>query len=260
MQTSRIAVIGVALAAGLAAALLVSTNNRPPPAPQIVQQAPEIQYEEILVAASPIGIGTFIDSSHLHWVPWPAESIPEGVYIRSQNADRASELIGQVMNAQLFPGDPVREDHLYAPSGNYMATVLGPDRRAVSIPIDPLSSAGGFVLPGDRVDIILVQVAGAAGNSFEAKTVMENVLVLAIDTTTAGDTDEKALPGAQIATFEVSSAQADLVARLPQMGAVVLALRGSRDSSGLGREARILLKSKTIKTVKYGVVSNVTVE
>ena len=134
-----------------------------------------------------------------------------------------------------------------------MAAILPKGRRAIAVPVEAVTTAGGVILPGDKVDLILTRARnGRSGDGFTSETILANIRVLAIDTTTAGEQDEKALPPGRTATLELSPEQAEVVAQAQQVGTIALALRSAADSADDADDGFV---GGGVNFVKYGLTS-----
>ncbi len=161
-------------------------------------------------------------------------------------------LTGAVVREVFLKGEPITERKLVrAGEAGVMAVTLNPGMRAMSIPVAVESAAGGFILPGDRVDVVLsrqVQNATGAGgsNDFRSETVMRNVKVLAIDQTLKAEDGAQSVVGAT-ATLEVGANDAEALALADAQGDLALVLRSYADVGGpSGKTARPdLLRSNT---------------
>lgn len=159
-------------------------------------------------------------------------------------------LTGAVVREVLLKGDPVTERKLVrAGESGVMAVVLNPGMRAMSIPVSVESAAGGFILPGDRVDVVLSrQVQIANEQEFRSETVMRNVKVLAIDQTTKPEDGAQTVVGAT-ATLEVGADDAEALALADAQGDLALLLRSYADVGGpSGRTARPQLTRGDVST------------
>ena len=154
MKGARLVVLGIAVAAGgLAAILAGGYESAPPPPPA---PAPQIATVDILVARNDIGIGTALSDQDIQWQTWP-ESATNSAFIRkSEHPDALQQFIGAIVRVPMAAGEPVRENKVIRGKGSgYMAAILPRGMRAYSTEISPETGAGGFILPNDRVDVIL---------------------------------------------------------------------------------------------------------
>lgn len=205
---------------------VLSNNRAAPVQAEAVPQAPK--GKRILVASSDLPAGTLVQASHLRWRVWPADDGLEKIYI-VEGARTAEEFTGAVVRQGMRAGEPVTAGRLVKPGDRgFLAAVLSPGMRAVSVAINGVTGIGGFVFPGDRVDLILTQrikrPEGAEGGDRRAsETVLSDVRVLAMDQRTNDQKGEVKV--AQIATLEVSTRQAEAVALAAEIGHLSLSLR-----------------------------------
>jgi len=206
----------------------VLSNNRAAPV-QSEAAAPQAPVgKRILVASSDLPAGTLVQPSHLRWRVWPADDGLEKTYV-VEGARTAEEFTGAVVRQGMRAGEPVTAGRLVKPGDRgFLAAVLNPGMRAVSVAINGVTGIGGFVFPGDRVDLILTQRVkrpeGAEGGDRRAsETVLSDVRVLAMDQRTNDQKGEVKV--AQIATLEVSTRQAEAVALAAELGHLSLSLR-----------------------------------
>jgi pilus assembly protein CpaB len=153
-----------------------------------------------------------------------------------QSGGPKQPFLGAVVREPIAAGEPIITRKIVkAGDSGYLAVVLAPGQRAVSIPVTVDSAAGGFILPGDRVDVILTRkldASGAAGGGnalYVTQTVLRNMKVLAIDQTTQADKDAAAVIGATV-TIEVSADEAETLAVSKMAGSLSLSLRSYADA------------------------------
>lgn len=233
MKAARILVLAVALVAGGVAAFLASSGDKPaapPPAP--VAQLPTV---DVLIAKGDIGMGTAVSEKDLQWQTWP-EATTRGAYILKKDRPNAiQELAGAITRAPFSAGEPIRESKLIKANGaaGFMAAILPSGMRAVSTEISPETGAGGFILPNDRVDVILSRrVREVEGRSIPptSETILSNVRVLAIDQTVEEKNGQRVVVG-KTATLELSPRQAEKLSQSRQQGTLSLALRSLLDAN-----------------------------
>ncbi len=255
MKIARLVVLGVAVVAGLLAARLVLTSNSEPQQAAQVEETPkEVVTEDVLVAAADVKLGSQLNDEDMKWVAWPKDAVPENVILRSASPDAMADFAGRIAKAPIYGGEPVRAERLIDTDRGFMSAILPKGKRAIALPVEALTTAGGFILPGDKVDLILTKaIGGRDGGSFESETILENVRVLAIDTTTAGEQDDKSLTPGQTATLELAPAQAEIVAQAQQAGVISLALRSAQDSADDEGGAQTV--SSGVNFVRFGVSS-----
>jgi pilus assembly protein CpaB len=253
MKAARILVLTVALAAGGGAAFLIGSNQekKEPDAP-----APVAQFEttDVLIAKSDIGMGTAISSQDLQWQAWPAATTGESYITKKDKPNAIEELGGAITRAPFTAGEPIREAKLIRANGaaGFMAAILPSGMRAVSTEISPETGAGGFILPNDRVDVILSRRPrdDAKANALPpvSETILTNVRVLAIDQTVEEKNGQRVVVG-KTATLEIAPRQAETLTQARQLGTLSLALRSLLDASKMSEEDH----RREINTVRYGV-------
>jgi pilus assembly protein CpaB len=240
MKTARLAVLGTALAAGIAAAVLAGRSKPPEIA---AQPPPPMSTDGVLVAANELSFGALVDASDLRWEDWPKDHIPEGLVRKSTSPGGVEELQGSIVRSNFAAGEPLRRDRLVkGPHSGFLAAVLSKGTRAVAINIDTQGSseAGGFILPNDRVDVIhIFQDEGAARNgitnSFVSQTILTNIRVLAIGQNFQERNGERVITGAN-ATLELTPFQAETIILAQRSGQLSLILRSMTDANAAAEQ------------------------
>ncbi|MGA9604321.1 MAG: Flp pilus assembly protein CpaB, partial [Methyloceanibacter sp.] len=228
--------------------------------PREVQQVERtVGATDVLVAANPINLGDSIRGDDLKWQEWPVQGVTPGLITRDAQPDAPTKLSGAVARAPFIVGEPIKEQKLIKVSeGGVMAAILPAGMRAISTPIREETSAGGFILPNDRVDVILshkMQVGSKEEPVSEA--VLRNVRVLAIGQEIETKGDDKVATG-KTATLELTPRQAEILTLAQSMGDISLSLRSLADSTPNGAEPVGKLgenSSGSVKFLKYGVPS-----
>jgi pilus assembly protein CpaB len=240
MKVARIAVLGVALAAGGGAALLIGRD--PPPEPQLTEgPAPAVATTEVLVAAADLTLGQGVKSGDLRWQAWPAEMVPAGAVKRTETQNGLDEFLGATVRMAILAGEPVRREKLVKGQGGFMSAILPSGMRAVAIATDHrgTTSAGGFILPNDRVDVIQTSQAVADGGATipMSQIILSNIRVLAIGQNIQEHNGEKVITG-ETATLELTPEQAEMVVLAQKVGQLSLALRSMADVNETGTPQR----------------------
>jgi pilus assembly protein CpaB len=254
MNVARLSLLGVAvLAAGAAAFLMRSMTHREAKAKPAVIEAPA---SEVLVAAHALVPGAVLTPADLKWQKWPQEAVNDS-YFTSKTAPRAAEdAAGAIVRAHVEPGEPLtRAKFVKAKDAGFMAAMLTPGMRAVSIKISEETSAGGFILPGDQVDVISTRKTDetSGARAFNSETVLENVRVLAIGQAFEPTGNDKTVVG-KTATLELLLAQAELVAAAEAEGDLSLALRSAAQGELTGSISKPAPRASAniIRTLRYG--------
>ena len=242
MKTAQIAVLGIALVAGGGAAYLMSQPATPPPAP-VVAAAPTVETVKVLVAAGDINVGTALSPNDLKWQEWPAATAGGGTYItEAATPGGIQEWTGAVVRIPFVAGEPIRAQKLIKAGGSgFLSAILPAGMRAVTINITVDTAAGGFILPNDRVDVIMArrdtETTKQTGNeSWSSETILRDVRILAIDQQIQDKDGEKTIKGAT-ATIELNPKQAETIAVAKAMGVLSLSLRSLADAAPKAGEA-----------------------
>lgn len=259
MNVARIAVLALALtAAGLAAFLARNLVSDPgeKAAPQIVV-APTA---EVLVAASDISLGSRIAKSDLSWQSWPENAVGGAYITRRGRPDAMDRFTGTIARSPLLAGEPITDGKLVSfDNAGFMSALIGPGMRAVSTKISPETGAGGFILPNDRVDVVLTErqreTDGASQGGFRTETILSNVRVLAIDQHFKEVEGDQVVVG-KTATLELTPGQAEELALGSAKGEIALSLRSLADSDPnaaiIGDTKRKRNSGGTLRVIRYG--------
>jgi pilus assembly protein CpaB len=244
MNTARIVVLTIALAAGgLAAYLASGFGDKPPPA-----QAIALQTVDVLVAKADIGLGQTVTAEAMQWQTWPAATASTSFIRRNDRPDATTQIAGSIARAPFIAGEPIREPKLVKANGSgFMAAILPTGMRAVSTEISAETGAGGFILPNDHVDVMLSK--REKDNIVTSQVVLANVRVLAIDQAPKEKEGQNAVLG-KTATLELSPGDAEILARARQSGTLSLALRSIADGKTTDVVATV---DNTLITVYRGV-------
>lgn len=233
MYVSRLFAPVLALAAAAGATLYTRSliEGQRQLAAQGLTVAAPAPTKSVLVAAKALSVGQFIQSGDVRWQQWPDVAVPEGYLVEGQKGPE--EVVGAVLRRPAGGGEPIVLDNVVKPGDRgFLAAVLDPDMRAVSVPVDEASSNAGLIFPGDRVDLILTQTLSdatkeAAPTRRVSETVLQDVRVLAMGRRLNPDDDEKKSGNNQIrtTTLEVTAAAAEKVALVTELGKLSLSLR-----------------------------------
>ncbi|MEM6665780.1 MAG: Flp pilus assembly protein CpaB [Pseudomonadota bacterium] len=261
MNIARIAVLSVALGAGGLAAILASGGSETVQETVVVQ---EVDATEVLVAANDIGMGTGLSTSDLRWQAWPSDLSNARYITRDSRPGALEELSGAISRQSFLAGEPINEGKLVYSDRGFMSAILPKGMRAISTEISPESGAGGFILPNDRVDVILTKRENSADETgadpFVSQTILGNVRVLAIDQTIEEQDGRQVVVGST-ATLELKPEQSEILALAEELGDISLALRSLEDfevdgdngpqiiGDGIGNDRE---KAGSITVVKFG--------
>jgi pilus assembly protein CpaB len=265
MNIARVVVLIIALSAGGVAAYLArGTEEKSRPVAEPVAQLPTV---EILVAKSDIGLGQPVKPDDLQWQAWPASAASSNLVNRTSRAEAIKEIAGSIARAPFIAGEPIREQKLVKANGSgFMAAILPTGMRAISTEISPETGAGGFILPNDRVDVILSKREknpdGKGPDVAQSEIILANIRVLAIDQAPKEKEGINTLVG-RTATLELKPEQAETLARARQSGTLSLALRSINDvnATAEGRsEDQVQKRNESVNVVRYGVANQTTAQ
>jgi pilus assembly protein CpaB len=244
MSPRRIIFIVIALVAAgatmfLGRAWLAAQHARPEVHAAVPQKQPQ---KMVLVASGNLHTGQFLRPENLRWEAWPADGVASA-YILSDN-HRLQDYVGAVARNAIGDGEPITDARVVRPGDRgFLAAVLRPGYRAVTVALTPSQELAGLVFPGDHVDLIATmtltdaaaQDAGGGGPNGPAhdhhvsETVLTNLRVLALDQ--RADDDKKEASVAKTATLEVTPKQAEVIAVVGDIGKLSLSLRSLQNET-----------------------------
>jgi len=232
MKIARLAVLGVAVAAAGGAFFLAGNLNKEPEVREVARsEAPTIDLAEVLVAVDDIALGSSLSPKMVKWQQWPKNALGKGYIIRSETPKGIEGEVAAIARSAFFAGEPIRENKLVRSDSGYMSAILPAGMRAVSTNISTVTGAGGFVLPNDRVDVIMTRRGTEEqGSQFSSEVILENIRVLAIDQLIEEKEDKKVVVG-KTATLQLTPNQAKILTVAQQMSSrLTLVLRSLADS------------------------------
>jgi pilus assembly protein CpaB len=237
----QIAVLGISVIAFGAAYVLFSNWQAPAPTTVIQAAAPKIETDQVLVAAQDLPMGTQVSETSMTWQEWPKAAVSEQMLTKSSGPHVFEDVKGSMTRVAFLRGEPIRRDKLVkGGAGGFMSAILPSGMRAVAIKIDNSGdlSAGGFILPNDRVDVVKVyrddEATRARGTEVIAtQAILTNVRVLAIGQNVQEENGKKVVVGGN-ATLELDPSQAELIVQAQTSGgsSLHLLLRSLVDSGG----------------------------
>lgn len=258
MNIARVVVLVVAVGAA-AGALILGLNSRGEKQLETVPVAvapPVAATDDVLVAADDLQLGKITVPEDFQWQPWPKDAINPVMIKKSDNDKIVAELAGSIVRANVFKGEPIRRERLIKGSGSgFLSAILPSGMRAVAINIDSqgANSAGGFILPNDKVDVIrTVKPEGGQQNTeFTSETILKNVKVLAIGQNVQEKNGQSVVVGSN-ATLELEPVQAETIILAQRTGQLSLVLRSILDSAPTAVETDKPVEHGTT-IVRYGV-------
>ncbi|MFT6657289.1 MAG: pilus assembly protein CpaB [Maritalea sp.] len=257
-KPARIILLLVALiAGGLAAFLVTQRDSEIVEQPQMVL-APEpvaVVLPKILVAKQTIGMGQRLSPDQVEWQDWPTDLVRQDYITFQDNPEAIEDLGGTMTRFEFFAGEPIREQKLARNAGGYLSAVISKGMRGVSLSVAGEAASGGFIVPNDRVDIVLTRDAPQGQVS---ETILRNIRVLAMNARVGelGEAGEQAerddllaemLEDKVIATLELDPAEAEIIVGATNVGTFALVLRSmtdfaesrSRSRSGVNQTIRL---------------------
>ncbi len=290
MNTARMAILGVAFLAGICCVGVLMhglAGAKPPPPPvAVVPVAPPAPTVRVLVAKHDLAVGQTIAMTDMGWQAWPADGlnpayVTDGAAARTVSATqgqlgkaagalttaatdavnnpaegKGSLFLGAIVRQPITANEPlIASKVVRAGASGVMAVTLTQGLRAVALPLTAENAAGGFILPGDHVDVLLTRqqdssaatTAATTTHGFLTSTVMRNVKVLAIDQNMAAQKTASAV-GAT-ATVEVTPKQAEYLVLAKASGTLTLSLRSYADAAG-GAEVGAVNHDTTGATIR----------
>jgi pilus assembly protein CpaB len=259
MKPAKLIVLGVAGTAALGAAWLSSGLMKP----QVIikSEAPvaQIKMDEVLVAATEIPVGTMVTSDRLRWQNWPSAAVSPLMVTKQSSPQALEDVTGSIARAPTLDGEPIRRDKMIkGANAGFMSAILPSGMRAVAINIvsSGAKTAGGFVLPNDRVDIIRTGrdeegTRQRQTDVFISDTILQNIRVLAIGQNVQERNGEKVVVG-ETATLELDPKQAELITLAQRTGDLSLVLRSLADIAK-PVEMPVVKDDSALTIVRYGV-------
>jgi pilus assembly protein CpaB len=264
MNKTRLIAMGVAGAAALGAAFLANSFLQSPANKEVVE-IKKFATTPVLVALQEIRTGDVLSPSNVGWKDWPTDEVREFMVAQAGNEDFFEKEGDIRARTNLFEGEAVNRKRLVeAGDAGFMAAVLPKGMRAISIRVSAETGAGGFILPNDRVDVILTRKT--IGTEQVSETVLSNVRVLAIDQQIqTNEKGEQVIVG-KTATLELEPKQAEILALVESTGQLSLALRAlaDRGDKDLGDDGPRLSdrfakgSGNGVTIIKYGTAKQVS--
>lgn len=261
MSPRQLIVLAVAAIAAVGALLLIRGMNSSKPEAEAAPVAAVVG-EEVLVAARDIQQGAALTPSDIKVATFPDNVVSEHFISVAQHPSAQADYVGAVTRRAFVQGEPIMMNSVVQPDGHgFMAAQLQPGYRAVSVEIESNTSAGGFIQPNDRVDVIVtIKEDTEAGEQVRSDIVLEDVRVLAMgdktQTQTSGDAPETI--AANVAVLELTAEDARQLALADRMGDLNLALRSVQvDTVGMtaGRNHQLNQQSGAVRVHAFGNVT-----
>ncbi|MFC5695755.1 Flp pilus assembly protein CpaB [Pseudomonas sp. GCM10022186] len=190
--------------------------------------SPDDNLQAVVVATVEIPFGQMIEAQQVTVVRMPRDTVPDDAF------DATDKVVGKIATFSMLKGDMLRQarvaEHL---GGSTLASLIASDKRAVSVRVDDVVGVGGFLLPGNRVDVLATKQN--ANNSAESKTILQDLRVLAVDQTASTDKTQPVVVRA--VTLEMTPKEAEVLVKAMSEGRLQLALRNPLDDQKKQPEA-----------------------
>ncbi|MBD9425748.1 Flp pilus assembly protein CpaB [Pseudomonas sp. PDM15] len=218
MSSRTLSLVVLSLVLGLGAAWMANNwlSGR-------LNARPDDNMQSVMVAAVEIPFGTMVETQHVVQVRMPKGTVPDDSF------DSAEKVVGKIATFSMLRGDILRAarvaEHL---GGSTLASLIDTSKRAVSVRVDDVVGVAGFLLPGNRVDVLATKRVGNSNNDAESKTILEDLRVLAVDQTASTDKTQPVVVRA--VTLEMTSEEAEVLVKAQTEGRLQLALRNPLDN------------------------------
>ncbi len=259
MNRAQIAVLGLTVVAFGGAYMLFASSGGPP-APQVIKVTQKVDTDQVLVAAHDLSMGVKLTEADYKWQDFLKTNIEPWMIKKSDGAQVADDIKGGITRDDFLQGSPLRRDKIITGANSgFLSAILPSGMRAVAINIDQQgsTSAGGFILPNDRVDVIQIYRDDEASKARGAevlvpRTILSNVRVLAIGQNVQEKNGERVVVGSN-ATLELNPQQVEqiILAQRAGNGNLHLALRSLLDSSGK-TTSNLSENSDSLTIVRFG--------
>jgi pilus assembly protein CpaB len=183
----------------------------------------------VVVAALDIPFGTRIEPAHIKVVEWPSGEAPKG------SMSDPKMIVGKISKQSLLPGEVILEERIVEHlGGSTLASIVEQNKRAVTVRVNDVIGVAGFLLPGNRVDVLFTKSQGK--NQSVTQTILQDIKVLAVDQTASTDKDRPVVVRA--VTIELTPAEAEVLVKATSEGSLQLTLRNPLDSELVARKEK----------------------
>lgn len=217
MNSRTLVLIGLSLILGLGAAFMANNWLSARLNAEI-----DDNMKNVVVATVEIPFGQMVEQQQVTLVQMPVGTVPDDAF------DTTDKVVGQIATFTMLRGDIVRgarlAEHL---GGSTLASLIAPEKRAISVRVDDVVGVGGFLLPGNRVDVLATKKLGNNNNA-EAQTILEDLRVLAVDQTASTDKTQPVVVRA--VTLEMTPEETEILVKAQSEGKLQLALRNPLDN------------------------------
>lgn len=239
MNKARLLILGLALGSAAMAGILAKGVIGKKPTKEVVEvnRVPMVQ---VLVAAKDLALGERLGDSTINWRDWPKDNVGEAMITKDGNPEALETMKLARARLPIFSGEPIVDRKLVMPNqAGFMSAILPQGMRAISVAISERSAVSGFILPNDRVDVILTRKLDGpdGGNKIvRSETVLSNVRVLAINQTFRQEPaeDKVTVTEGKTAVLELDPVQSEVITMVESAGELSLALRSIAEGGDSG--------------------------
>lgn len=247
MSKMRVVVLAGSIGAAVAAALLAKGMIGKPAPTAEVKVINKVETTDVLVAARDIQTGEKLSEGSLIWRAWPNDNILDSMIKKTDHPEADKEYAETRAFVPMFEGEVINDKKIVKPGeGGFISAILPKGMRAISVAVSLRSTAGGFILPNDRVDVILTRKIAGGRQLVRSETVISNVRILAMDQTfkKVQEGDEVSMKAVETATLELRPEEAEILAKVESEGELSLALRSIAENDAKTLEEGPMLAEK----------------
>jgi pilus assembly protein CpaB len=241
MGKMRVVILGLAVGSAVIAGLLAKGMIGHKPSTEVVE-VNKVPMVQVLVAAKDMAMGEKLIDSNTAWRDWPKDNVSDAMITKDVRPDARDKLSSARARLPIIDGEPISDKKIIQPDqSGFMSAILPKGMRAISVAISERSAAGGFILPNDRVDVILTRkIDDPSSNQkiVRSETVLTNVRVLAINQTyrqEAGQ-DQVTVTEGKTATLELDPRETEVISMIESAGELSLALRSIAENGDKGMD------------------------
>jgi pilus assembly protein CpaB len=241
MSKMRIVIFSLAFGSAIMAGLLAKGFIGQKPDKEVVE-INKVKTVDVLTASKDILMGERFADGSTAWKPWPMENVTDAMITRDEKPSAKEEYVAARARLAIFEGETILEKKLVLPGqSGFMSAMLPKGMRAISVKISKYTSAGGFILPNDRVDVILTRKLDNPDGGeriVKSETALTNVRVLAINQTyrQEQENDTVTVAEGETATLELDARQSEVISMIESAGDLSLALRSIAENEGMSME------------------------
>jgi pilus assembly protein CpaB len=240
MSKTRIVILGMAIGSAILAAYLAKGFIGKKPQTEVVT-VDTVATVPVLVASRDVLMGEKLLPGSMEWQPWPEKSVTDTMITRKEDPDAQQKYETARARLAIFQGEPIMDKKVVLPTDTgFMAAILPKGMRAIAVRVSEESGAGGFILPNDRVDVVLTRKIDDDSGSAKvvtSETILSNVKVLAIDQAFRREGEgEQVIVAKKTATLELNPQQSEVVSMAESLGQLSLVLRSIAENGDKGLE------------------------